>query len=93
MDCIIVQITQHEKFKNFLMSSNVFPIYLQYKLDFSGLSGRATAGCSRDDEGGSGAAGDSKGATTSSEGGIWQYGMARRAKGDARRTRVSFLLF
>ncbi|XP_055705579.1 alpha-catulin isoform X1 [Phlebotomus papatasi] len=42
----------------------------KYKLDFSGLSGRVAAGSSRDDEGGSGGAGDSKGATTSTEGGM-----------------------
>lgn len=47
----------------------------------------------RDDEGNSGIQGDSKGSTTNTEGSMWQYGMARRAKGDARRTRVSFLLF
>lgn len=36
---------------------------LQYKLDFSGLSGRVASGSSRDDEGGSGGQGDSKGTT------------------------------
>lgn len=39
---------------------------LQYKLDFSGLTGRSTTG-SRDDDGGSGVAGDSKGSSTSTE--------------------------
>lgn len=64
----------------------------QYKLDFSGLSGRSTSGNARDEEGNSGMQGsDSKGSATS-EGSMWQYGM-RRGKGDARRTRVSFLLF
>jgi hypothetical protein len=42
---------------------------LQYKLDFSGLSGRGSAaGNSRDDEGNSGMQGDSKGTTSSTEG-------------------------
>lgn len=38
----------------------------QYKLDFSGLAGRSTTG-QRDDDGGSGVAGDSKGSSTSTE--------------------------
>uniref|UniRef100_A0A182FW13 Uncharacterized protein n=1 Tax=Anopheles albimanus TaxID=7167 RepID=A0A182FW13_ANOAL len=38
-----------------------------YKLDFSGLAGRAAAGGSRDDDGASGLQGDSKGSTTSTE--------------------------
>lgn len=40
--------------------------FLQYKLDFSGLNGRSTSGM-RDDDGGSGVAGDSKGSSTSTE--------------------------
>ncbi|XP_037031789.1 alpha-catulin isoform X3 [Bradysia coprophila] len=65
----------------------------KYKLDFSGLSGRTGgSGGSRDDEGGTGAA-DSKGSSTSTEASMCRYGMSRRGKGDARRTRVSFLLF
>ncbi|XP_049295680.1 alpha-catulin isoform X2 [Anopheles funestus] len=39
----------------------------KYKLDFSGLAGRAAAGGSRDDDGASGLQGDSKGSTTSTE--------------------------
>uniref|UniRef100_A0A8W7P0D1 Alpha-catulin n=1 Tax=Anopheles coluzzii TaxID=1518534 RepID=A0A8W7P0D1_ANOCL len=39
----------------------------RYKLDFSGLAGRAAAGGSRDDDGASGLQGDSKGSTTSTE--------------------------
>lgn len=67
---------------------------LQYKLDFSGLSGRSTMGNSRDDEGNMGLQGSdgSRGSATS-EGSMWQYGLRGRGKGDARRTRVSFLLF
>ncbi|XP_055312138.1 alpha-catulin [Sitodiplosis mosellana] len=38
----------------------------KYKLDFSGLAGRSTTGL-RDDDGGSGVAGDSKGSSTSTE--------------------------
>lgn len=45
----------------------VFLLYFQYKLDFSGLAGRSTTGL-RDDDGGSGVAGDSKGSSTSAEG-------------------------
>lgn len=41
--------------------------YFQYKLDFSGLTGRTSTSGVRDDEGGSGAAGDSKGSSTSTE--------------------------
>uniref|UniRef100_A0A182P5D5 Uncharacterized protein n=1 Tax=Anopheles epiroticus TaxID=199890 RepID=A0A182P5D5_9DIPT len=41
--------------------------YKRYKLDFSGLAGRAAAGGSRDDDGASGLQGDSKGSTTSTE--------------------------
>lgn len=51
----------------FEIEINVFISNFQYKLDFSGLSGRATSGGLRDDEGGSGAAGDSKGSSTSTE--------------------------
>lgn len=82
--------------KNFLihfLSINLIIVGFrkQYKLDFSGLSGRATSNA-RDEEGNSGMQGsDSKGSATS-EASMWQYGM-RRGKGDARRTRVSFLLF
>lgn len=72
-------------------SSNKSNPSKQYKLDFSGLSGRSTSNA-RDEEGNSGMQGsDSKG-TANSEASMWQYGM-RRGKGDARRTRVSFLLF
>lgn len=39
----------------------------QYKLDFSGLTGRISTGGFRDDEGGMGAGGDSKGSSTSTE--------------------------
>lgn len=44
---------------------------------------------------GSGAGGDGSkaGSAPGSDSSVWQFGMARRAKGDARRTRVSFLLF
>lgn len=44
-----------------------WPSCLQYKLDFSGLTGRTSTSGVRDDEGGSGAAGDSKGSSTSTE--------------------------
>lgn len=43
-----------------------FSLLLQYKLDFSGLSGRSTMGNSRDDEGNSGMQGsDTRGSATS----------------------------
>ncbi|XP_031632491.1 alpha-catulin isoform X2 [Contarinia nasturtii] len=43
-----------------------FDCAAKYKLDFSGLTGRSTTGL-RDDDGGSGVAGDSKGSSTSTE--------------------------
>lgn len=73
-----------------------FCFILQYNLDFRGLSARGSGGSMRDDEGsGSGAGGEGGklGGSGGSEGSMWQFGMARRGKGDARRTRVSFLLF
>lgn len=71
---------------------------MQYKLDFTGLTaGGAGAGggrgTSRDEDGGGGVGGDAKPGGSSSDTAMWQYGMGRRGKGDARRTRVSFLLF
>lgn len=71
---------------------------MQYKLDFTGLSagigggagGRAGA---RDEDAGGGGGMDAKPGGSSSDTAMWQYGMGRRGKGDARRTRVSFLLF
>jgi len=63
---------------------------LQYKLNLTGITGGLTS--ERSNENMAGGMCDSKGTTSSSD--IpWHYGMARRAKGDARRTRVSFLLF
>lgn len=53
--CIIIYILFH------------FVRKFQYKLDFSGLTGRTSTGGFRDDEGGVGAAGDSKGSSTSTE--------------------------
>lgn len=66
---------------------------LQYKLNLTGITGGLSSGSVRGDDNVAGGMGDSKGTTSSSEGSMWHYGMARRAKGDARRTRVSFLLF
>lgn len=69
---------------------------MQYKLDFTGLSaGAATGGrgTARDEDTGGGVGGDAKPGGSSSDTAMWQYGMGRRGKGDARRTRVSFLLF
>lgn len=69
---------------------------IQYNLDFTGLTaGGAAAGGrpARDEEGGGGVGGDAKPGGSSSDTAMWQYGMGRRGKGDARRTRVSFLLF
>jgi hypothetical protein len=71
---------------------------LQYNLDFRGLSPRGrNVTYGRDDDISSGATGMEGGkysSAPSSDPSIWQFGMARnRAKGDARRTRVSFLLF
>ena len=69
----------------------------QYNLDLSGLSARGALGPPyREDDGsgaGAGADGAKGGGAAGSDPGIWQFGMARRAKGDSRRTRVSFLLF
>ncbi len=74
-----------------------FWITLQYNLDFNVLANRAGSGQFRDGEDGSGAGGvgnDGKmNSGSGSDGSMWQFGMARRAKGDGRRTRVSFLLF
>jgi len=74
----------------FCLFWSVFDV--QYNLDFRGLSPRGRSPRGDDDsaiatEGGKssgGAGGDPS---------IWQFGMARRGKGDSRRTRVSFLLF
>lgn len=67
---------------------------MQYKLDFTGLSAAgAGRGSSRDDEAAGGGTGDAKPGGSTSDTAMWQYGMGRRGKGDARRTRVSFLLF
>lgn len=67
----------------------------QYKLDFTGLSAGGGAGgrAARDEDGGGGVGGDSKPGGSTGDTAMWQYGMGRRGKGDARRTRVSFLLF
>lgn len=61
-------------------------------MDFNSVTGGITAGNMGADDCGGGAM-DSKGTSNSTEGSMWHYGMARRAKGDTRRTRVSFLLF
>lgn len=73
----------------------------QYNLDFRGLSARGAGGspyrggdgAGDGDGGGVGADGSKTGSAPGSDPSVWQFGMARRAKGDARRTRVSFLLF
>ena len=52
--------------ENFFILKTIFSTHEQYKLDFSGLSGRSTAGNARDEEGNSGMQGsDSKGSSTS----------------------------
>lgn len=71
---------------------------MQYKLDFTGLSAGGAGsggsrGAARDEEAAGGGGGDAKPGGSSSDTAMWQYGMGRRGKGDARRTRVSFLLF
>lgn len=70
---------------------------MQYKLDFTGLSAGVGVGggrgSAREEDGGAGVGGDAKPGGSSSDTAMWQYGMGRRGKGDARRTRVSFLLF
>lgn len=71
----------------------IYLLQLQYKLNLTGITGGLSSGSVRGDDNVAGGMGDSKGTTSSSEGSMWHYGMARRAKGDARRTRVSFLLF
>lgn len=78
------------------MCANGFSYVMQYKLDFTGLSaGGAVAGrgAARDEDPSGGGGGDAKPGGSSSDTAMWQYGMGRRGKGDARRTRVSFLLF
>ncbi|XP_062698469.1 alpha-catulin isoform X2 [Aedes albopictus] len=47
--------------------STCFDCANKYKLDFSGLAGRAASGGARDEDGSSGLQGDSKGSTTSTE--------------------------
>ncbi|XP_058464580.1 alpha-catulin isoform X4 [Malaya genurostris] len=47
--------------------STSFDCANKYKLDFSGLAGRAASGGARDEDGSSGLQGDSKGSTTSTE--------------------------
>lgn len=74
------------------MSHSLF----QYNLDFRLASDRSQGGYRDGEEGGSGGQGGDggkMGAGPGTDGSMWQYGMARRGKGDARRTRVSFLLF
>lgn len=69
-------------------------VLVQYKLDFTGLSAAgAGRGGARDEEAAGGGGADNKPGGSSSDTAMWQYGMGRRGKGDARRTRVSFLLF
>lgn len=66
---------------------------MQYKLDFTGLSAAGAGRSARDEEAAGGGGGDAKPGGSTSDTAMWQYGMGRRGKGDARRTRVSFLLF
>lgn len=78
------------------MGINVNYGWFQYNIDLRGIgASRGSAGGDEDGGGGGGGAGgDGKmGVGGGTDGSIWQMGMARRAKGDARRTRVSFLLF
>lgn len=81
-----------------MMDDLIWCSYVQYKLDFTGLSagggaGTSRAGSTRDEEAAGGGGGDAKPGGSTSDTAMWQYGMGRRGKGDARRTRVSFLLF
>lgn len=75
-----------------------FSIFIfQYNLDFNVLANRAGREQFRDGDDGSGVGGvgsDGKmNSGSGSDASMWQFGMARRSKGDGRRTRVSFLLF
>lgn len=68
----------------------------QYNLDFRGLNARGTGSQHRDsgeEMGLSSGSGANASQSGSSDPNILQLGMARRSKGDPRRTRVSFLLF
>lgn len=69
-------------------------------MDFRGLSAHGSGSGYRGGENagdgdgtGVGADGIKSGSAPGSDPSVWQFGMARRAKGDTRRTRVSFLLF
>lgn len=75
----------------------IFFLFFQYNLDFNVLANRAGREQFRDGDDGSGVGGvgsDGKmNSGSGSDASMWQFGMARRSKGDGRRTRVSFLLF
>ena len=67
--------------------------WMQYNLDFRGLSPRGRSPRGDDDSAISGTEGGKSSGGAGGDPSIWQFGMARRGKGDSRRTRVSFLLF
>lgn len=71
-----------------------WPVFeMQYNLDFRGLSPRGRSPRGDDDSAISGTEGGKSSGGAGGDPSIWQFGMARRGKGDSRRTRVSFLLF